>query len=83
MLVKDDVGRPKPCTVKLPPQGFVYGKPENKIEHKGSFITGGYEQAPQQARKSTKADIDFKKVNKANAFSRNQSVSIPKQFHFI
>ena len=28
LLVKDDVGRPKPNTRKLPPNCFTYGKPE-------------------------------------------------------
>ena len=28
LLVKDDVGRPKPNTRKLPPNYFTYGKPE-------------------------------------------------------
>ena len=28
LLLKDDVGRAKPTTRKLPPQYFVYGKPE-------------------------------------------------------
>ena len=28
LLVKDDVGKPKPDTRKLPRQGFTYGKPE-------------------------------------------------------
>lgn len=30
LLVKDDVGMAKPCVLKLPPQGFVYGKPDTK-----------------------------------------------------
>ena len=42
LLVKDDVGKSKPCTVRLPPQGFVYGKPE-KGANQGFSITGGYE----------------------------------------
>ena len=28
LLVKDDVGKPKPNTRKLPRQGFTYGKAE-------------------------------------------------------
>lgn len=28
LLVKDDVGKPKPFTRKLPGESFTYGKPE-------------------------------------------------------
>jgi len=28
LLLKDDVGKPKPNTRRLPHQAFVYGKPE-------------------------------------------------------
>ncbi len=28
LLVKDDVGKPKPNTRKLPPNCFTYGRPE-------------------------------------------------------
>mgnify|MGYP000129423948 FL=1 len=30
LLVKDDVGRPKPSVVKLPKDGFIYGKPDDR-----------------------------------------------------
>ena len=30
LLAKDDVGKPKPCTVKLPADGHAYGKPDKK-----------------------------------------------------
>lgn len=30
LLVKDDVGRAKPATRILPPDGFSYGKPDKK-----------------------------------------------------
>jgi hypothetical protein len=30
LLVKDDVGKAKPCTFKLPGNGHVFGKPDNK-----------------------------------------------------
>jgi hypothetical protein len=42
-LVKDDVGKCKPTTFRLPPQGFVYGKPEGMREGGGSIIAGNYE----------------------------------------
>ena len=69
MLVKDDVGKSKPCTVRLPPSGFVYGKPENKIELRGSIISGNYEGAPvNQSTRAMKPIVDFRKLNKASAF---------------
>ena len=73
MLVKDDVGKSKPCTVKLPPQGFVYGKPDFKIEHRGNIFAGEYEPITQR-EKPIKPIVDFKKFNKAQAALRNQSV---------
>ena len=30
LLAKDDVGKAKPCTVKLPADGHAYGKPDKK-----------------------------------------------------
>jgi hypothetical protein len=30
LLVKDDVGKAKPATRYLPPQGFTYGRPDKK-----------------------------------------------------
>ena len=40
LLVKDDVGKAKPTTVKLPPSGFVYGKPDYKQEAGAGIVTG-------------------------------------------
>lgn len=69
-MVKDDVGKSKPSTFKLPPQGFVYGKPENKMEHRGSILTGGYDSLPALNLNKTKTITDFKKLNKVQAFAR-------------
>lgn len=44
LLVKDDVGKAKPCTVRLPPAGFVYGKPENRAEPGAGVVTGQWKQ---------------------------------------
>jgi hypothetical protein len=30
MLVKDDIGKSKPATRDLPPEGFAFGKPDLK-----------------------------------------------------
>ena len=34
LLVKDDVGRAKPCVMRLPPSNFAYGKPDRQ-DHEG------------------------------------------------
>ena len=39
LLVKDDVGKAKPCVNRLPPAGFVYGKPDYKNEHGAGVVT--------------------------------------------
>ena len=41
LLVKDDVGRPKPTTRKLPQENFTFGKPEKRDPEdagKGKFL---------------------------------------------
>lgn len=30
LLVKDDIGKAKPSTRELPPNGFAFGKPDKK-----------------------------------------------------
>ena len=30
LLVKDDIGRSKPATRDLPPEGFTFGRPDKK-----------------------------------------------------
>lgn len=30
LLVKDDVGKAKPATRMMPPEGFTYGRPDKK-----------------------------------------------------
>ena len=39
LLVKDDVGKPKPCTVKLPESQHSYGKPDNKDQEGAGKLT--------------------------------------------
>jgi len=36
LLVKDDVGKAKPTTRNLPPEGFSYGKPDQKDQEDAS-----------------------------------------------
>ena len=67
LLARDDVGKPKPCTIKLPPQSFVYGKPEYKKEAgSGNVIFGDFTESLQPKKSQViKPTVDFKKLNKA------------------
>lgn len=42
LLVKDDVGKPKPCTVKLPNKDHTYGKPENRDQDGAGKLTSSW-----------------------------------------
>lgn len=39
LLVKDDVGKCKPPTRDLPPDGFAFGKPDKKDQENAGIIT--------------------------------------------
>ena len=69
LLVKDDVGMAKPCVLKLPPQGFVYGKPDTKQEEGVAVITGSWNY-PKQSR-GISSEVDFRKLNKHAVFRAN------------
>jgi hypothetical protein len=71
LLVKDDVGRAKPPVVKLPPSGFVYGKPDYKQEAGAGVVTGDWK-AHKQSEYPIKNTLDFRKINKMSAFQRPQ-----------
>jgi hypothetical protein len=42
LLVKDDIGRPKPATRELPPDGFAFGKPDKKDKESAGVITSSW-----------------------------------------
>ncbi len=42
LLVKDDVGRSKPSTRDLPPQGFTYGRPDRRDQENAGIITSSW-----------------------------------------
>lgn len=65
LLVKDDVGKAKPCTVKLPSDGHVYGKPDTKDQEGARVITSSWIEHKQS--KSYVPPKDFKKINKVQA----------------
>lgn len=43
LLVKDDVGKAKPCVLRLPPKDFIYGKPDAKYEEGVASVTGSWQ----------------------------------------
>jgi len=65
LLVKDDVGKAKPCTVKLPKDGHSYGKPDNKDKEGAGKVTSSWKTA--QPSKNYAVGKDFRKINKLNA----------------
>jgi hypothetical protein len=62
LLVKDDVGKSKPATRDLPPQGFCYGRPDKKDQEGAGLVTSSWKAHEQS--KSKDAERDFKKLNK-------------------
>jgi hypothetical protein len=62
LLVKDDVGKAKPATRDLPPEGFCYGRPDKKDQEGAGLVTSSWKAHEQS--KSKDADRDFKKLNK-------------------
>ena len=72
LLVKDDVGKAKPCVLKLPPQEFVYGKPDTRVEEGVAGVTGRWDY-PKKSRGIT-SEVDFRKLNKYAASKNSMDV---------
>jgi len=62
LLVKDDVGRAKPATRDLPPQGFTFGKADKKDQENAGVITSSWKMHEQS--RPSEPERDFKKLNK-------------------
>lgn len=62
LLVKDDVGRAKPCTVQLPEEQHIYGKKMAKEQNGVAVVTSSWETHVRSSPLKTR--IDFTKVNK-------------------
>ena len=62
LLLKDDVGKGKPATMKLPPQGHTYGKPDNRDTEGASKVTSSWQTHTQS--QGNKPPTDFRKLNK-------------------
>ena len=91
LLVKDDVGKAKPATRDLPPDGFAFGKPDRK-DPEGAGIGNTYwdSNSPlvtsswraHEQSKQAAPERDFKKLNKmgikGGAVDAKVSLSSPK-----
>ena len=62
LLVKDDVGKSKPATRVLPPDGFSYGRPDKKDQEGAGLVTSSWKHHEQSKPKDP--ERDFKKLNK-------------------
>jgi Domain of unknown function (DUF4483) len=62
LLVKDDVGRAKPNTRDLPPDGFTFGKADRRDHESAGLVTSSWKMHEQS--KPKEAERDFKKLNK-------------------
>ena len=77
LLAKDDVGKPKPVTFKLPKGDHVFGKPDNKDQEGAGIITGSW--ATHKSSKSIVPQKDFRKINK---FGISQPINVKVSLHF-
>jgi len=62
LLVKDDVGRAKPATRDLPPEGFTFGKADRRDQENAGIVTSSWKMHEQSRPKDP--ERDFKKLNK-------------------
>lgn len=61
LLVKDDVGAPKPTIRNLPPQEFTYGKRSGNDQEGVGALIGSWDSVKPKARPLP--EKDFKKLN--------------------
>ena len=73
LLVKDGVGKAKPCTVHLPQKDHVYGKKLQREVHGVAVVTSSWETHVKSTPERTR--IDFTKINKLTAENVNYKVS--------
>lgn len=83
LLQKDDVGRAKPCTRKLPPTDWTYGLPDRKDpegvrECKFHSVTYLWKEHHQTAE--TAPDRDFRKLNKMSLGQRCTSAKAQREY---
>ena len=74
LLQKDDVGKGKPCTIKLPPVDFVFGRPMNKDnESAGTLTTSWSIHQISQPRMTAK---DFIRINKFGVSLKDKNIKV-------
>ena len=78
LLVKDDVGRAKPNTRKLPKPEFAYGKPEVYDDEDATAVASYWDYARQSELKTQ--DKDFKRMNKSAI--KERATTAHKQYVF-
>jgi len=62
LLLKDDIGKPKPPIIKNLPHDFTFGRPENREQEGVAVITRSWvNHSPSRGRLP---GVDFKKINK-------------------
>ena len=79
LLVRDDVGKAKPCTFMLPKAEHVYGKKLHREIHGVAVVTSSWETHVRSPPVKTK--IDFTKVNKMTRKSGDYKVSLESRNH--
>ena len=81
LLVKDDVGRPKPNTRKIPKGDFTYGKPEIRDVEDASAVASRWDYS--RLSEVQTQDKDFKRLNKSAIGNRatTSHVSYIQMFH--
>ncbi len=62
LLVKDDVGKAKPATRDLPPDGFTFGRADRRDQENAGVVTSSWKLHEQSRPKDP--ERDFKKLNK-------------------
>ena len=79
LLVKDDVGKAKPCVVKLPPSDFVFGKPDSKDEAGAAQLTSSWNYGTLNTQGARAPQVvDFKKMNKMKLMNRGLSHKVSR-----
>ena len=78
LLVKDDVGRAKPTTRHLPPDGFTFGRSERKDCEGAGEVTSSW--SYHNGSKPKEADKDFKKLNKIGVHNKVTSAKAVNDF---
>ena len=64
LIVKDDVGKPKPSTRKLPKDGFAFGKPDQTGAEGASTVVSSWKYHETKPEDINRNPRNFMKLNK-------------------